>query len=91
MKNFPKYVKTVDGYIGTFRELDFAGDPIYRFPGGERNADKWEIENGSAIACNKNHICNLFNNKLHFNCLQIFYWVIPCDYILTYLNPNVNN
>lgn len=47
MKSFPKYVKTADGYIGTFRELDFAGDPIYRFPGGERNADKWEIENGS--------------------------------------------
>jgi hypothetical protein len=47
VKNFPKYVKTADGYIGTFCELDFAGDPIYRFPGGERNADKWEIENGS--------------------------------------------
>lgn len=47
MKNFPKYVKTADGYIGIFRELDFDGEPIYSFPGGERNADKWELENGS--------------------------------------------
>ena len=47
MKNFPKYVKTADGYIGVFRYLDFGEFPVYRFPGGERIADNWEIENGS--------------------------------------------
>ena len=47
MKNFPKYVKTADGYIGVFRYLDFGEFPVYRFPGGERIADNCEIENGS--------------------------------------------
>ena len=47
MKNFPKYVKTSDGYIGVFRYLDFGEFPVYRFPGGERIADNCEIENGS--------------------------------------------
>ena len=44
---YPKYIKTYDGYIGTFSYLDFGEFPVYRFPGGERIADNWEIENGS--------------------------------------------
>jgi hypothetical protein len=47
MKKFPKYIKSYDGYIGVFRYLDFDGDPVYRFEGGERTADRWEIEHGS--------------------------------------------
>lgn len=49
MKKFPKYVKTFDGYIGVFQRLAYGDDelPVYRFPGGERIADNWEIENGS--------------------------------------------
>ena len=47
MKNYPKYVMAFDGYIGTFFKLDSAGDPLYRFPGGYRNADGWEINNGA--------------------------------------------
>ena len=47
MKNYPKYVKTVDGYIGVFKYLDFGEFPVYRFEGGERVADDWEIANGS--------------------------------------------
>lgn len=46
-KKFPKYVKTYDGYIGVFAWLDFGKFPVYRFPGGLRVADGWEIENGS--------------------------------------------
>lgn len=46
-KKYPKYVKTYDGYIGTFQYLDFGEFPVYRFPGGDRIADKWEIEHGS--------------------------------------------
>lgn len=44
---FPKYVKTADGYIGTFQYLDCGEFPVYRFPGGERIADDYEIRNGS--------------------------------------------
>lgn len=44
---FPKYVKIADGYIGTFSYLDFGEFPVYRFPGGERVADDFEIRNGS--------------------------------------------
>lgn len=44
---YPKYVKTFDGYIGTFLRLEYGEFPVYRFPGGERIADRWEIENGS--------------------------------------------
>lgn len=44
---FPKYVKTADGYIGTFQYLDFGEFPVYRFPGGDRIADRWELANGS--------------------------------------------
>lgn len=47
MKKFPKYVKTYDGYIGTYQYLDFGEFPVYRFPGGNRIADNWEIANGS--------------------------------------------
>lgn len=47
MKKFPKYVKTHDGYIGYFRYLDFGEFPVYRFEGGERVADEWEIRHGS--------------------------------------------
>lgn len=47
MKNYPKYVKTKDGYIGVFKRLECGEFPVYRFEGGERIADTWEIENGS--------------------------------------------
>lgn len=44
---YPKYVKTADGYIGTFQYLEFGGFPVYRFEGGDRIVDNWEIANGS--------------------------------------------
>lgn len=44
---YPKYVRTFDGYIGVFVYLDFGEFPVYRFPGGERIADGWELANGS--------------------------------------------
>ena len=44
--NYPKYVRTFDGYIGTFQYLDIGEFPVYRFPGGDRIADDWEIANG---------------------------------------------
>lgn len=43
----PKYVKTADGYIGVFQYFDFGKFPVYRFEGGERIADSWELEHGS--------------------------------------------
>ncbi len=46
-ETYPKYIMTSDGYIGTFSCLDFGEFPAYRFPGGERIADNWEIEHGS--------------------------------------------
>lgn len=46
-KKFPKYIKSFDGYIGVFSYLDFDEYPVYRFPGGERIADGWELERGS--------------------------------------------
>lgn len=47
MKNYPMYVKTSDGYIGTFKRLEYGEVLVYRFEGGERVVDNWEIENGS--------------------------------------------
>lgn len=47
MKNYPMYVKTSDGYIGIFKRLEYGEFPVYRFEGGEKMADNWEIENGS--------------------------------------------
>ena len=44
---YPKYVKTSDGYIGTFQYLEFGEFPVYRFEGGDRIADEWELERGS--------------------------------------------
>ena len=44
---YPKYVKTSDGYIGTFQYLEFGEFPVYRFEGGDRIADNWELANGS--------------------------------------------
>lgn len=44
---YPKYIKTYDGYIGTFSYLDFGGFPVYRFKNGERIADDLEIAHGS--------------------------------------------
>lgn len=44
---YPKYIKTSDGYIGTFQYLDFGEFPVYRFEGGDRIADNWELANGS--------------------------------------------
>lgn len=46
-QKFPQYVKTYDGYIGVLVGLDYGEFPIYRFPGGERVADLYEIETGS--------------------------------------------
>ena len=46
-KRYPQYVKTADGYIGVFKRLDFGEFPVYRFPGGERVADEWELKHGS--------------------------------------------
>ena len=47
MRNYPKYVKTVDGYIGVFKYLDYGEFPVYRFDGAERVADDWELAHGS--------------------------------------------
>lgn len=44
---YPKSVKTYDGYIGTFQYLDFGEFPVYRFKGGDRIADDFEIEHGN--------------------------------------------
>ena len=44
---YPKYIKTYDGYIGTFSYLDFGEFPVYRFKRGERVADGLEIAHGS--------------------------------------------
>lgn len=46
-KKYPKYVKTCDGFIGVFRYMAYGEFPVYRFPGGQRIADDFEIENGS--------------------------------------------
>lgn len=46
-KKYPKYVKTCDGFIGVFCCMAYGEFPEYRFPGGRRIADDWEIENGS--------------------------------------------
>lgn len=45
--NYPKYVKTIDGYIGVFQHLEYGLFPVYRFPGGARIADDYEIEHGT--------------------------------------------
>lgn len=45
--NFPKYVKSADGFIGTFKSLDFGLFPIYQFEGGCRLADPYELKHGS--------------------------------------------
>lgn len=47
MKKHPLYVKTADGYIGTLVRLEYGVFPVYRFPGGTRIADDWEIVKGS--------------------------------------------
>lgn len=46
-KKYPRYVKTYDGFIGAFQYLEYGKFPVYRFPGGERIADEWEISHGS--------------------------------------------
>lgn len=43
----PKYITTADGYIGVFQYLEFGEFPVYRFEGGDRIADNWELEHGS--------------------------------------------
>lgn len=43
----PKYVITADGYIGVFQYFDFGEFPVYRFEGGDRIADNWELKHGS--------------------------------------------
>lgn len=47
MRKYPKYIKSRDGYIGVFKRLEYGKFPVYRFEGGERIADDWEIEHGS--------------------------------------------
>lgn len=44
---YPKYIKSRDGYIGTFVYTDFNEFPVYRFEGGDRIADEWELDHGS--------------------------------------------
>lgn len=47
-KQYPKYIITADNqFIGTFQYLDFGEFPVYRFPGGDRIADDWELFTGS--------------------------------------------
>ena len=46
-EQFPKYIKTFDGYVGVFKGLDFGEFPIYKFEGGERIADDYELEHGA--------------------------------------------
>ncbi len=46
-KEFPKYIKSSDGEIGTFDHLDFGMFPVYRFSGGSRLADSYELAHGS--------------------------------------------
>ena len=46
-KTYPKYIRSRDGYIGTFSHLEYGEFPVYRFAGGERIADNWELEHGS--------------------------------------------
>lgn len=46
-KCYPDYIITSDGYIGKFCRLEHQEFPVYRFPGGERIADNYEIETGS--------------------------------------------
>jgi hypothetical protein len=43
----PKYVVTADGYIGVFQYFEFGEFPVYRFEGGDRIADNWELKHGS--------------------------------------------
>lgn len=46
-QRYPKYVTTTDGDIGVCRYFETGRFPVYRFPGGERVADEWEIDHGS--------------------------------------------
>ena len=46
MCGYPKYIKTHGGYIGVYAYTE-ADSPVYRFEGGSRHADKWELEHGS--------------------------------------------
>lgn len=45
--SFPKYIKTSDGHIGCFSHVDFGKYPVYRFGGGYRIADEYELSHGS--------------------------------------------
>ena len=47
MANYPKYIMTFDGYIGTFSHMEYGEFPAYRFEGGLMIADNWEVENGA--------------------------------------------
>ena len=40
LHSYPKYVITTDGFIGTFQHLAYQEFPVYRFPGGDRIADR---------------------------------------------------
>lgn len=42
---YPKYIRAFDGSIGAYAYSDDIG-PVYRFQGGMRYADRWELENG---------------------------------------------
>lgn len=45
-QKYPLYIKCGE-YIGRFQYEESKGIPIYRFPGGDRVGDSFEIEHGS--------------------------------------------
>ena len=45
-RRYPRYVKCGQ-YVGTFQYVDRYGFPLYRFPGGTRYVDDYELNNGS--------------------------------------------
>lgn len=52
MKKYPSYIKAADGNIGSFLRLEFGEFPVYRFEGGERVVDNWEIKSG-VVMCSR--------------------------------------
>lgn len=46
-ESLPTYVKSADGYIGHLDYIDSDFNPVYRFPGGCRVADEYELSHGS--------------------------------------------
>ena len=52
---YPKFIKTSDGQIGTYAHITFGNRPVYRFEQGEyklRQATEEELANGSdSLSC----------------------------------------